>query len=664
MEDEYREFVKENVFGVDTYSGSLLNISRLSFDWGYRELEMQENPDLNPWALIFSVDISGMVVQFGFKHIESLLLNLLSFKTLLKNITSSVKRSAGKSSAKKKPRGTKIFKFNMEKCSISYAGETSVLETTIADPKRVNFGSQGGEVIISVSADGTPRKASILSDLGHGKSMKFSTSLVVSHLTVCFDKEKESTQIELQRAKSVFEEYPEENKPSVKVTLFDLQNAKVIKRSGRLADFAMCIFFSATDITLQWDLDVYLALYESFARFKSMFRNMNPKVSENKTNAESAEIKIGVDKDSSVGKKESIIAVDVEVLNVTAEVADGVKAKLYVQSIFTENAKIGLLMEGLVLRFNEARVLRSTRLQISRIPFQKGGLTNPMTDLTCKRDWVIQGLDVYVCMPFRLPLRAIQDAIEDTIRGMKLIIAAKTSLVYPSKTQNPKKPRSNSSNPWSVRFVIRKLTAYIEEEPIQGWLDEHYHLMRKVACESDVRLRFLDEVKSGSGSSDLSRSTETEAFDMADVDKLKEEVHKKTFQSYYSACQKMVFSEGSGCRSCSIGYQAGFRPSLRRASLLSLCGTELDVTLMRIGGGDIEMVDFIKGLDSAAQEKNIPFSRFYGSDISVNAGSLVFQLRDYTFPLFAGTGGRCHGRIVFAQQVCYFILIIVLHLIF
>ncbi|KAJ1691792.1 hypothetical protein LUZ63_015947 [Rhynchospora breviuscula] len=655
MEDEYQEFVKENVFGVDAYSGSLLNISRLSFDWGHREVETQENPDLSPWALVFSVDISGMAVQFGFKHTESLLLNLLSFKTLFKSLSSSVKRSVDKSSAKKKSRGTKIFKLNMEKCSISYAGETSVLETAIADPKRVNFGSQGGEVIISVSADGTPRKASVLSDLGGSKSMKFSTSLVVSHLSVCVDKEKESTQIELQRAKCVFEEYPEENKPSVKVTMFDLQNAKVIKRSGKVADLPMCMFFSATDIAVQWDVDVYLALYESFARFKSMLRNMNPKVSENKVNSESAEVKTNeLERDRLLGKKESIIAVDVEVLNVTAELADGVNAKLYVQSIFTENAKIGLLMEGLVLRFNEARVLRSTRLQISRIPFKQSSLANTMADLTRKRDWIIQGLDVYVCMPFRLPLRAIQDAIEDTLRGMKLMIAAKTSIIHPSKTQNPKKPKSNFSNPWSVRFVIRKLTAYIEEEPIQGWLDEHYHLMRKVTCESDVRLRFLDEVKSGSGSSDLNGPTETEAFDMADVDKLKEEVHRKTFQSYYSACQKMVVSEGSGSQACSIGYQAGFRPSLHRASLLSLCGTDLDVTLTKIGGGDIEMVDFIKGLDSAAQEKNIPFSRFYGSDISVNVGSLVFQLRDYTFPLFAGTAGKCLGRIVFAQQATCF----------
>lgn len=30
-----------------------------------------------------------------------------------------------------------------------------------------------------------------------------------------------------------------------------------------------------------------------------------------------------------------------------------------------------------------------------------------------------------------------------------------------------------------MRFGIRKLGFEIEEEPLQGWLDEHYHLLRK-----------------------------------------------------------------------------------------------------------------------------------------------------------------------------------------
>jgi hypothetical protein len=37
MEDGYREFLKENIFGVDTYSGSL-NIARVSLDWGKNAL--------------------------------------------------------------------------------------------------------------------------------------------------------------------------------------------------------------------------------------------------------------------------------------------------------------------------------------------------------------------------------------------------------------------------------------------------------------------------------------------------------------------------------------------------------------------------------------------------------------------------------------------------
>jgi hypothetical protein len=37
MEDGYRELLKENIFGVDTYSGSL-NISRVSLDWGKNAL--------------------------------------------------------------------------------------------------------------------------------------------------------------------------------------------------------------------------------------------------------------------------------------------------------------------------------------------------------------------------------------------------------------------------------------------------------------------------------------------------------------------------------------------------------------------------------------------------------------------------------------------------
>jgi hypothetical protein len=32
MEEEYRQFLKESRFGVDTYSGSLMHIARVSLD--------------------------------------------------------------------------------------------------------------------------------------------------------------------------------------------------------------------------------------------------------------------------------------------------------------------------------------------------------------------------------------------------------------------------------------------------------------------------------------------------------------------------------------------------------------------------------------------------------------------------------------------------------
>ena len=73
--------------------------------------------------------------------------------------------------------------------------------------------------------------------------------------------------------------------------------------------------------------------------------------------------------------------------------------------------------------------------------------------------------------------------------------------------------------------------------------------------------------------------------------------------------------------------------------------------MTRIDGGEVEMVEFIKGLDPVCQEQNIPFSRLYGSDVSVLAGSLVVQLRDYTSPLFSSLRMKCQGRIVLAQQV-------------
>ncbi|KAI5400636.1 hypothetical protein KIW84_065499 [Lathyrus oleraceus] len=167
-------------------------------------------------------------------------------------------------------------------------------------------------------------------------------------------------------------------------------------------------------------------------------------------------------------KKGSVFAVDVEMLNISAELGDGADAMVQVQSIFSENASIGVLLEELMISFNQARILKSSRMQISRIPSISASASDAKGPVTTTWDWVIQGLDVQICLPFRLELRAIDDVLEDMLRALKLIVAAKTNLIFP-------------------------LTADIEEEPSQGWLDEHYQMLKKEASELVVRLNFLDE---------------------------------------------------------------------------------------------------------------------------------------------------------------------------
>ena len=113
-------------------------------------------------------------------------------------------------------------------------------------------------------------------------------------------------------------------------------------------------------------------------------------------------------------------------LSLSAEAGDGVEVMVKFQSIFSENARIGVLLEGLILSFNGCRIFRSSRMQISRIPKISN---DPDSTLITTWDWVIQGLDVHICMPYRLELRAIDDSVEDQLRALKLIMAAKKKTI-------------------------------------------------------------------------------------------------------------------------------------------------------------------------------------------------------------------------------------------
>lgn len=675
MADEYQECLKESPFGVESNSGALVHIAKVSLDWGEKDIESSEE-DGARCKLVLSVDVTGMAVYFNFKRIESLIVTAISFQALLKALSASGKRttqSRGGRSSKSSGKGTQLLKFNLERCSVKFCGDTGLENTVVADPKRVNYGSQGGRVVISVSADGSQRTANVMSTTSDAyEKLKYSISLDIFHLTLCANKEKQSTEVELERARSTYQENLDEHRLDTKVTLFDLQNAKFVRRSGGLKGIAICSLFSATDITVRWEPDVHLSLIELVLQLKSLVHNQKLQFYGNEYMESASSMRDAEQKKEATlesghldkqKKRESVFAVDVELLTISAEVGDGVEAMVQVQSIFSENARIGVLLEGLLFSFNGSRVLKSTRMQISRVPSASSSSSDTKIPAAITWDWVIQGLDVHICMPYRLQLRAIDDSVEDMLRALKLVTAAKTKLIFPMKTESSKTKRPSSTKFGCVKFCIRKLTAEIEEEPMQGWLDEHYQLMKNEACELAVRLNFLDEFLSKANHCPkvaeindtmherkvIYNGVEIDVQDPSAVQKLQEEIYKQSFRSYYQACQKLVRSEGSGA--FVEGFQAGFKPSTARTSLLSISATELEVSLTSIDGGDSGMIEVLNKLDPVCLENNIPFSRLYGSNIFLRTGTLVVQLRDYTFPLFAATSGRCEGRIVLAQQV-------------
>ncbi|CAN8244859.1 unnamed protein product [Cochlearia groenlandica] len=677
LADEYQECFKENLFGIEPNSGSLMHIAKLSLDWGKRDRTSSEEAGCRS-KLVLTVDVTGMGVYFSFKRVESLITNAMSFKALFKALSVSGKKTdknGGIQLSKASGKGTRLVNLNLERCCVNFCDETGLDNTIIDDPKSINYGSQGGRVTFSSLADGTPRSASILSTASEEcKRVKYSVSLEISQFSLSLNKDKHSTQMELKRAITIYQEYLEEHRPCSKVTLFDMHNAKLVRRSGGLNEIDVCSLFSATDISLGWEPDVHLSFYELFLRLRSLvyaqtLREHKSGYSKGIFGGKDGGLSEKINHSSSVEtqkKKESMFAIDVERLSISAEVGDGVEVRLEAQSIFSENASIGVLLEGLMLAFNGSRVLKTTRMQISRIPTASSSFSDVVPVMAGGPwDWVVQGLDMHICMPYKLQLRAVDDSVEDMLRALRLISVAKAKNFFSGKRESSK-PKKFSPKFGCIRFCIRRLTADIEEEPFQGWLDEHYQLVKKEACELAVRMKFLEDfvhkaTQSPKGAETRYPSDERKMFfDGAEIDiedplalrKVKEAIHRRSFQSYYQACQSLVPSESSGA--CTEGFQAGFKPSAARKSLLSVCATDFNLSLTAVHGGDAGLIDVLKKLDPICQENDIPFSRLYGSNVDLKTGSLVVQLRNYTLPLLSGTTGKCEGRIVLAQQATCF----------
>ncbi|KAK7385404.1 hypothetical protein VNO78_31121 [Psophocarpus tetragonolobus] len=675
--NENQEGLNESVFGAESKSDYILHITKVSVDWGKKDMKSSEDI-ASKIVLCLSVNVTGVGVYLTFSRVESFISTAISFQVLLKSLSGPKKKTTKPrgSSSKSSGKGTQMLKFNLEQCSLYVLGETGLENAVVPDPKRVNYGSQGGRVVISVSADGTPRSANIMSTVSDEyRKLKYCISLEIFRLRLSVNKEKNSKQVELARARSIYQEYMDETRPVSRVTLLDLQTIKFVQRLGGLKQNAACSLFSATNISLKWEPDVHLSLIELVLQLKLVVHNTKLRERGNEHVEQVSDVKDSNKKNEATvesvnpEKKESVFAVDVEMLTISAELGDGVDAMIQVQSIFSENARIGVLLEGLLFNFNGARIIKSSRMQVSRIPSKSAAsATDAKGPVATIWDWVIQGLDVYICLPFRLQLRAIDDALEDMLRALKLIVSAKTNLIFPVKKDSSKAKKPSSVKFGCLRLLLRKLTFDIEEEPLQGWLDEHFHLLKKEVGELAVRLNFLDEFVSKAkqdpkSTDDTNNSSSEKKFyfndaevdvnDSSTIESIREEIYKRSFQSYYQACQNIVWSEGSGSFK-DDELQSGFKFSTARTSLLAISASDLDATLTKIDGGDDGMIEVVRKLDPVSLELNIPFSRLYGSNILLNTGSLVAQIRDYTYPLFAGSSGKCEGRVVLAQQATSF----------
>ncbi|WOG92852.1 hypothetical protein DCAR_0312129 [Daucus carota subsp. sativus] len=672
MADEYQEFLKESLIGVETNRGLLMHIAKISLELGGKSMD-QDGPKS---IMVLSVDLTGMGIYLTLKRIEPLISILLSFKSSTKSKQPSSNKpvQSGGHSSKPSGKGIRIIKFNMDRCFVIFCSDVSVDNTFVADPKRVNYGSQGGIVTISESADGTTRTAKIMSTSSDEEDLtvNYSVSLEIIRFSLSVNKDKQSVQIDLEKAQSLYQEHMRGNLLGTKVALLDMLNVKFVRRSGGLKEIDICSLFSATDITVRWEPDMHIALFELMLRMKLLVQNQTIQEHDDSGVVQGSEIEhkketsTDVQSDKQKKKKESVFAIDVQMLSIYAEAGDGVDCMVQVQSIFSENASIGVLLEGLLLKFNDARIFSSSRMQVSRVPVAKTGTPKKQSEASTTWDWVVQALDVHVCLPFRLELRAIDDAVEEMLRALKLITAAKTNMLFPKKKESVKPKKPSSSKFGCVRLCIRKLSIDIEEEPLQGWLDEHYHLMKTEARELAVRLNFFDEVISGGSQSpgtdnssnpisDEKMNFKGEDIDLQDTSailKMRHEIYKNSFNSYYKACQKLVISEGSGA--CKVGFQSGFKPSTCRTSLFSISATDLDVSLTKIQGGETGMIEQIQKLDPVSRKYNIPFSRMYGCNILLRTASLSVQIRNYTYPLLSATSGRCEGRLVLAQQATCF----------
>ncbi|EFJ28828.1 hypothetical protein SELMODRAFT_146641 [Selaginella moellendorffii] len=609
----------EFLVGVEGGSGCVLHLSRIAVDSGVEGAG--ETPAV-------TVEAGATEVYIGMLNIKAALFALASIKSCLKD-----RRTGTTKEKERHKRGTTI-KLQLEQLVFHLEEQMHVEDSTVSDPKKVNFGSQGGIVIITKQEDNlrTARVKPVAFNQTSSSGVKQKLTVTFSLIVVSLDREKKTTLLELESGRMLYEEVGADEKNVAEKTLLAMHAVKLIHRPAKLAnDVVMHFLLSARNVSLHWDPDVHLFFYQLSLGVKELLRNRGAAKNPKK---------------AATSKSKAYYAVDIEDMNINAELADGVEGSVHIQSLFSEDAVVGMLFETVEVAFNKAAVARIDRLQVSRVP----SLLQEQDMSRGRQLWdiVIHGAGVLIIMPYRLPLRAIDDAVEDTWRGLKLAMVAKRISMRRTSMPEFSKPKDRPSfQLHSMKLHVRGIKAEIEEEPLQGWLDEHHLLLQQQCRVLLVREKLLEE------------SYAKVQLTKQEKRKMWEQLQEQSFQEYRRACSKLIPSRGSGA--CGTGFQAKFRTSVRRASLMSISAETLDFTLTRIKGGRSGMIEAIRRLDCVQPDVQVPFSRLYGGHVIFGMTSLAICLRDYT-PMLSASSGRCEGIAIFAQQATCFQKQMVQHL--
>nr|CAB3500797.1 unnamed protein product [Digitaria exilis] len=339
----------------------------------------------------------------------------------------------------KKAKGAQLLKINVAQCFIMYDGDMRLEDMTIADPKRVNFGSQGGRVVIINEADGTPRMAYA----------------------------KHSKQVELESFRLTHKEDQLDNKPVEETKLFDVRKAKFVQRSGGQNDVATCSLINVTDIAIRWEPDPYLELLEVATRLKSVLHRIKLHNSVTEVKDDTLSMDIPAKKEDhgqhekAQRKRESVIAIDLESLKISGEFADGVEAMVQINNMPLQPDDPA---KDLTLHFTKFRV---------EIAFSRG---KQIFTFDCKReplDLVYQGIDLHLVKVF---LNRTPEA--STFKDSKIENKSTKDRDSPGcekgkkKTNSTEKSRDDGFFLHSDYFTIRKQTPKADAARLSAWQED------------------------------------------------------------------------------------------------------------------------------------------------------------------------------------------------